>query len=187
MNRPGNHSRRLGVERRMTTHRFAPAVHVRLVGAIVATGVIALLATGCGSDSTHAAAGSSATSPGSPTNGVSAPAAAPSSSAIAEPTGRPPTSTTPTAVRPAPGGGAPATTGSTPDDVTITGTVTAGAEPSCLLVSAQKVEYLLLTNNPAVVAGESVRATGHVARDIRTHCQQGIPFEVTQVKITSLR
>ena len=173
----------------MTPHRFAPAVHVRLVGAIVATGVIALLATGCGSDSTHAAAGSSATSPGSPTNGVSAPPAAPSSSAIAEPTGRPPTSTTPppTAVRAAPGGGATAATGSTPDDITITGTVTAGAEPSCLLVSAQRVEYLLLTNNPAVVAGESVRATGHVARDIRTHCQQGIPFEVTQVKITSLR
>jgi hypothetical protein len=149
--------------------------------AVVATSVIAVVATGCGSDSNHAAAGS----PGHSSNGVSAP---PPSSAIGEPTGTSPTTPPPTAVGPKPGGGAPTGAGgSTSDDMTVTGTVTAGAEPSCLLVSYQKVEYLLLTDNPAIVAGESVRATGHVAQGIRTHCQQGIPFEVTQVKVTSLR
>jgi hypothetical protein len=158
----------------------------RIAVAVVTTGVIAVVAAGCGSNSTHAAAGLS----GGSSNGVSAQPTPPSST-TAEPTGTPSTSTTPpppTAVRPKPSGGAPTgSTGSTGDDVTVTGTVTVGAEPSCLLVSYQKVEYLLLTDNPAIVAGESVRATGHVVEGVRTHCQQGIPFQVTQVKVTSLR
>ena len=62
-----------------------------------------------------------------------------------------------------------------------------GAEPSCLILTSNKITYLLLTDDPRLRANETVRVTGHVQRGIFTHCQQGLPFVVTRMTVTSAR
>jgi hypothetical protein len=62
----------------------------------------------------------------------------------------------------------------------IRGQITAGVEPSCKLLTDDKVEYLLLADSTMQIpVGGSAIVTGHVAHGIMTHCQQGIPFVVT--------
>jgi hypothetical protein len=58
----------------------------------------------------------------------------------------------------------------------LTGVVTAGVEPGCLLLDG----YLLVGGDPTVVrTGARVRVTGRVESDLLTTCQQGTPFRVS--------
>jgi hypothetical protein len=59
--------------------------------------------------------------------------------------------------------------------MTLTGTVSAGVEPDCLLL-----DKYLLVNGPRDVLrpGARVTVTGRVRSDLMTTCQQGTPFMV---------
>jgi hypothetical protein len=62
---------------------------------------------------------------------------------------------------------------------TLTGTVTAGVEPHCLLLDG----YLLVGGDRAVIrAGARLTVTGRVAPDLVTTCQQGTPLVVTTAR-----
>jgi hypothetical protein len=70
---------------------------------------------------------------------------------------------------------------------TITGTVTAGVEPNCLLlVQDAKGAHLLVFDDPALKAsapvGARVTVTGRSEPGMMSTCQQGTPFIVTSVK-----
>jgi hypothetical protein len=66
--------------------------------------------------------------------------------------------------------------------LTLTGTTYAGAEPTCILMAYNKAVYLLLADDSAHLrAGERAILTGHVEKGVMTHCQQGIPFAVTNI------
>ncbi|MEU4695006.1 hypothetical protein [Actinoplanes sp. NPDC023714] len=64
---------------------------------------------------------------------------------------------------------------------TLTGTVTAGVEPGCLLLDG----HLLIFNDAAqkgsVKAGDQVTVTGKADEGLMTTCQQGTPFKVSSV------
>ncbi|BBH66555.1 hypothetical protein ACTI_32400 [Actinoplanes sp. OR16] len=64
---------------------------------------------------------------------------------------------------------------------TLTGTVTEGVEPGCLLLDG----HLLIFNDAAqkgsVKAGDQVTVTGKADKDLMTTCQQGTPFKVSSV------
>ncbi|MFG3419530.1 hypothetical protein [Micromonospora sp. NPDC048063] len=58
---------------------------------------------------------------------------------------------------------------------TLTGTVTPGVEPNCLLLG----NYLLIGGPRDVLKpGAKVTVTGRVQPDLLTTCQQGTPFQV---------
>jgi hypothetical protein len=65
---------------------------------------------------------------------------------------------------------------------TITGTVTAGVEPDCLLLD----DHLLLIQDAklksAAKVGATITATGRVEPGMMTTCQQGTPFVVTSLR-----
>jgi hypothetical protein len=65
---------------------------------------------------------------------------------------------------------------------TITGTVTKGVEPGCLLVA----DHLLIFDDAALKAvakeGAAVVVTGRAETGMMTTCQQGTPFVVTAVR-----
>ncbi|WP_374272827.1 hypothetical protein [Actinoplanes sp. M2I2] len=62
---------------------------------------------------------------------------------------------------------------------TLTGTVTAGVEPGCLLLDG----YLLVGGDRTVVrAGLRITVTGRVVPDLVTTCQQGTPLVVTSAQ-----
>jgi hypothetical protein len=69
---------------------------------------------------------------------------------------------------------------------TISGTVTAGVEPNCLLLTGGGAEHLLVFDDPAMRAevevGAKVTVTGRAQPDQLSTCQQGIPFIVTAVQ-----
>ena len=118
--------------------------------------LVALSAAGC--------ANGAADSPGGP-------ATAPSSSA--------PSSGVPSAVPTAePSAGKPAETGSK----TLSGKITAGVEPGCLLLD----DHLLIFDDPALKsaakAGATVTVTGRAEKGMMTTCQQGTPFIVTTIR-----
>ena len=75
---------------------------------------------------------------------------------------------------------------SAPAGQTITGTVTAGVEPNCLLLSGGGTEYLLIFAEPAlreqVKTGEPATVVGRAETGQMTTCQQGTPFYVTSVR-----
>ena len=93
-----------------------------------------------------------------------APAAAPPSAAPTEESGKP----------------------SAPVGQTITGTVTAGVEPNCVLLSGGGTDYLLIFDDPAlrdqVKTGEQATVVGRAEKGQMTTCQQGTPFIVTSVR-----
>jgi predicted outer membrane protein len=74
---------------------------------------------------------------------------------------------------------------SPPVGETISGTVTAGVEPNCTLLSGGGTDYLLIFDDPAlraqVKAGEEVTVVGRAEKGQMTTCQQGTPFIVTSV------
>lgn len=65
---------------------------------------------------------------------------------------------------------------------TISGTITAGVEPGCLLLD----DHLLIIRDAALKSvaepGATVTATGHAEPGMMTTCQQGTPFIVTTIR-----
>lgn len=107
-------------------------------------------------------------------NGTDAGAPAPApSSAVALPE----SATTSAPVEDPPVPGKPSGGGTT----TLTGTVTAGVEPNCLLLDG----HLLIFNDAAqkgsVRAGQRITVTGRPDEGLMTTCQQGVPFLVSSV------
>ncbi|MFK3982927.1 hypothetical protein ACI2K4_21425 [Micromonospora sp. NPDC050397] len=88
------------------------------------------------------------------------------STAPASPTGRPTPSKSP-------GGSAPTGT------MTVTGVVTPGVEPNCLLI-----DNYLLVNGPRdqLRSGARVTVTGRLQPGLMTTCQQGTPLLVESVR-----
>ncbi|HEX9999078.1 MAG TPA: hypothetical protein VGB74_01380 [Actinoplanes sp.] len=81
-----------------------------------------------------------------------------------------------------PSSGKPAVTGAD----TITGTVTAGVEPNCLLLQHNGVNHLLVFDDPAMRAdaavGEKITLVGRSEPSMMSTCQQGVPFIVSAVR-----
>jgi hypothetical protein len=97
----------------------------------------------------------------------------PSASAVTLPAESSPARTSPSG-KPSSGGGE-----------TITGKVTAGVEPNCLLLQNATGSYLLVFRDPALSSaapvGAQVTLVGQSQPKMMTTCQQGIPFVVSSV------
>ncbi|MEU5904393.1 hypothetical protein [Micromonospora sp. NPDC047527] len=92
------------------------------------------------------------------------------STATAEPTSAAPTPPSPTLKSPG-GPSVPPPVGATE----LTGTVTPGVEPNCLLLDG----YLLIGGpRDVLTSGARVTVTGRVEAGLMTTCQQGTPFVV---------
>jgi len=80
-----------------------------------------------------------------------------------------------------PGAGKPADSGAQ----TITGTVSAGVEPNCLLLNASGAAHLLIFSDPAMRSdapvGKRVTVVGRSDPSMLSTCQQGVPFIVSAV------
>ncbi|MEV4537300.1 hypothetical protein AB0J82_26320 [Asanoa sp. NPDC049518] len=142
----------------------------RLTGPLVAVMVVAL--AGCSATSREGdpiPAPSTSTTASGPTPST-VPAVPPAPTTTAQPPGRDPS---PRPASPRPSGA------KTPKVVNVTGTVTAGVEPGCLLL-----EGYLLTNAPTslVYEGVRVKATLEVRSDLVTTCQQGTPATITSAQ-----
>ena len=65
---------------------------------------------------------------------------------------------------------------------TLTGTITAGVEPNCLILE----DHLLIVEDAelrsAAKVGATVTVTGRVEQGMMTTCQQGTPFVVTALR-----
>ena len=98
----------------------------------------------------------------------------------------------PAATSPAPGDavaipdagttGDPKPTGTT----TLSGTVTAGVEPNCLVLTGAGGPHLLIVTKDmagTVKVGATVTVTGRAAPGMITTCQQGTPFVVTSAAV----
>jgi len=72
---------------------------------------------------------------------------------------------------------------------TITGTVTSGVEPGCLLLTGGSESYLLIFEDAALRArakvGARITVTGLADPTMMTTCQQGTPFVVASVRPAS--
>ncbi|MGW6442136.1 hypothetical protein [Lentzea sp. NPDC055074] len=70
-----------------------------------------------------------------------------------------------------------------PGVTTVRGTVSAGAESGCMILSNEVAQYLLLGADPAIaVAGAVVEVTGRPDPGAMTTCQQGTPFHVASTR-----
>lgn len=70
-----------------------------------------------------------------------------------------------------------------PGATTVRGTVSAGVEAGCTLLSTGSEQYLLLGADPAIaVAGAVVEVSGRPDPGAMTTCQQGTPFHVTRTE-----
>jgi hypothetical protein len=79
----------------------------------------------------------------------------------------------------APSGVTPPPSKDVPALITVTGTVTAGVEPGCLLLGT----YLLVGGPTDVVReGARVTVTGRVEAELATTCQQGVPLRVEDAR-----
>jgi hypothetical protein len=68
--------------------------------------------------------------------------------------------------------------------ITVTGTLSDGVEPGCLLLqSEQGTEYLLVGGDRGkLTAGGRVQVTGVLSPDLLSICQQGQPLLVRSIK-----
>jgi hypothetical protein len=68
---------------------------------------------------------------------------------------------------------------------TLSGTVTAGVEPNCLVLSGDGATHLLVFHDEslrsAAKVGTDVTVVGKAQPDLMSTCQQGTPFIVTSV------
>lgn len=64
---------------------------------------------------------------------------------------------------------------------TLTGEVTEGVEASCMLLRTSSGDYLLLGETDELRYGQTATVRGRVQPDLATICQQGTPFQVTEV------
>ena len=139
---------------------------IRRMSALTVLVAAVLAAGGCARD----------TGAGEP---AGAPAPAPSAVAPSPSTGTTelPATDLPTGTKPAPGAAGAQT---------LSGTVTAGVEPDCLLLTGDDTQHLLIFDDPAMRAdaavGATITVTGQAQPDQMTTCQQGIPFLVTAVR-----
>lgn len=70
-----------------------------------------------------------------------------------------------------------------PSVKTVRGTVSAGVESGCTILTAPGEQYLLLGADPAIaVAGAVVEVSGKADPGAMTTCQQGTPFHVSSTK-----
>ncbi len=148
---------------------------------VLAALVAALFVAGCarsttGSDSTGTPGATGSVSSGAPGPDGSTSAGATGSVSRGTPGSAPP-SDEHTGTKP------PAATGSE----TLSGTVTAGVEPNCLLLTGNGPAHLLLFEDPSLRSkaqiGASITVVGTAAPTQLTTCQQGIPFIVTSVSV----
>src|SRR4051794_6057760 len=69
---------------------------------------------------------------------------------------------------------------------TITGMVSAGVEPGCVLLTGSSGSHLLIFADASLKAkaedGARVVVSGKAEPDMMTTCQQGIPFVVTAIR-----
>ncbi|GAA4962170.1 hypothetical protein [Actinoplanes utahensis] len=88
-------------------------------------------------------------------------------------------------------GDAPSATAATsataaPGETVLTGTVTAGVEPNCLLLKDGTGDHLLIVKDEKARAslqvGTEVTVAGKPAPGMMTTCMQGEPFEVSSVR-----
>jgi hypothetical protein len=81
-----------------------------------------------------------------------------------------------------PGSGKPAVGGTQ----TVTGMVSAGVEPNCLLLTSGGTSHLLIFKDPSLRAdapvGRTVTVVGNSEPSMVSTCMQGTPFIVTSVK-----
>lgn len=71
---------------------------------------------------------------------------------------------------------------SVPTGATLTGEVVTGVEAGCLLLRTGTGDYLLLGEAADDLgAGQTVTVRGQIRPDLMTTCQQGTPFEVSEV------
>ena len=68
-------------------------------------------------------------------------------------------------------------------DKTLTGKITAGVEPGCLLLDGHLLVISDSRLKAAAKAGASVVVTGRAEKGTATTCQQGTPFVVTAVRV----
>ncbi|MET8348824.1 MULTISPECIES: hypothetical protein [unclassified Micromonospora] len=110
--------------------------------------------------------------PATPTPSGSSPATGqPSPSAAVPPTPGPVTPTPAPTLKPPGGPTVPPPVGATE----LTGTITPGVEPNCVLLDG----YLLIGGpRDVLTAGAKVTVTGRVEPGMMTTCQQGTPFVV---------
>ena len=66
--------------------------------------------------------------------------------------------------------------------ITVTGTVGAGVEAGCLVLTAGGTTYELLGARDVLRAGDRVTVEGALAEDVVTTCQQGTPLRVRVVR-----
>jgi hypothetical protein len=70
---------------------------------------------------------------------------------------------------------------------TLTGTVEAGVEPGCLVLTGTGRDHLLLFADRSAKSlakvGATVTVVGHAEPTRLTTCQQGIPFVVSSVRV----
>jgi hypothetical protein len=84
-----------------------------------------------------------------------------------------------------PAASAAPTVSAAPGETTLTGTVTAGVEPNCLLLKDGTGDHLLITENTTLRAslqpGAEVTVVGKSEPGLMTTCMQGKPFVVSSV------
>lgn len=139
-------------------------------GCVAALGLLAL--GSCAQPAGNVTAGSSASGvpTPSPIMSPSAPSPTPPSPTAAPSSTKPPVHTPPPGPKPS------------GTQMSLSGTIYSGAEPSCLLLRQGNVSYLLLAGDQMKLrAGVRAVVTGHVVHGIMTHCMQGQPFQVTHV------
>jgi hypothetical protein len=106
-----------------------------------------------------------------------APGPAPSASASALPSAEPSGSAV------SPGPPPPSAAGA----LSISGVVTAGVEPNCLLLTGAGEPYLLVFSDESMQAkakvGTRITVTGRAQPGMMTTCQQGVPYLVTSVRV----
>jgi hypothetical protein len=66
--------------------------------------------------------------------------------------------------------------------IVVTGTVTAGVEEGCLVLTDGGTTYLLLGEDDQLVPGAEVTVEGTLADDVVTICQEGTPLQVQSVR-----
>lgn len=64
---------------------------------------------------------------------------------------------------------------------TLTGEVTEGVEAGCMLLRTSSGDYLLLGETDELRYGQTATVRGRAQPDLATICQQGTPFQVTEV------
>lgn len=143
-------------------------------------GLVAAVLAGCGADGDDG----NDPSPGTPSPTSHATASTPPSGQSPSPSGRPPSvpgrsGTPPTVVPP----GSPGPTQPGAEQQTLTGRVVAGVEPRCLVLETAQGQYLLLGGEEvdALPVGTTVTVRGQARTDLATTCQQGTPFEVSEI------